>query len=157
MNIVCVLYKIALFKSRYVFFQNQDDLSLFTSKRLVSKYTSHCLPGSGVNLQKFSPSTIPKKSRYRFLLIARMLWDKGVEEFVDASRIITNRGIDAEFCLLGFLDVRNPSAIPRKQIDAWINEGIVSYLGSLEDVRQEIIKSHCVVLPSYREGTPRSY
>jgi len=92
----------------------------------------------------------------RFLLIGRMLSDKGVGEFVEAAGLLKRRGVDAEFCLLGFLDVQNPAAITRKQMDDWIAEGAVRYLGASDNVREEIAQADCVVLPSYREGTPRT-
>jgi glycosyltransferase involved in cell wall biosynthesis len=85
-----------------------------------------------------------------------MLWDKGVGEFVEAARVLKQRGVDAEFCLLGFLDVRNPAAISRQQVNDWVAEGVVRYLGVSDDVRGVIAQADCVVLPSYREGTPRT-
>ena len=93
---------------------------------------------------------------FRFLLIARMLHDKGVGEYVDAARQLRQRWPGAEFCMLGFLDVPNPAAISRAEMDAWIAEGVVNYLGVSDDVRTQIATADCVVLPSYREGTPRT-
>jgi glycosyltransferase involved in cell wall biosynthesis len=92
-----------------------------------------------------------------FLLIARMLWDKGVGEYVEAAKIIKKKYDNVEFQLLGFLDVENKSAISREQMDIWVEEGCVNYLGTTDDVRNYIAKSDCIVLPSfYREGTPRT-
>jgi glycosyltransferase involved in cell wall biosynthesis len=85
-----------------------------------------------------------------------MLWDKGVGEYVAAARRVRQRYPDAEFCLLGFLDVQNPAAISREQMDEWVAEGVVNYLGVSNDVREQITAADCVVLPSYREGTPRT-
>jgi glycosyltransferase involved in cell wall biosynthesis len=85
-----------------------------------------------------------------------MLWDKGVGEFVEAARLLKRRGTNADFCLLGFLDVQNPAAISREQMDAWVKEGVIRYFGVSDDVRTEIAAADCVVLPSYREGTPRT-
>jgi glycosyltransferase involved in cell wall biosynthesis len=79
-----------------------------------------------------------------------------VGEFVEAARLLKEQGVNAEFCLLGFLDVQNPAAISRTQMDAWVNEGVVRYLGVSDNVREEIAEADCVVLPSYREGTPRT-
>ena len=88
---------------------------------------------------------------------ARMLWDKGVGEYVEAARTVKRCFPNADFCLLGFLDVQNPSAISRCQMDAWIAEGMVRYLGESDDVRAEIAEADCIVLPSYyREGIPRT-
>jgi glycosyltransferase involved in cell wall biosynthesis len=153
------LYRIALSRSSKVFFQNDDDRHLFVSGNLVSETVTDRLPGSGVDLVKFRPSPSPLPARHvvRFLLIARMLWDKGVGEFVEAARLLKQRGIDADCCLLGFLDVQNPAAISRKQIDGWVAEGVVRYLGVSDNVRNEIAQADCIVLPSfYREGTPRT-
>lgn len=151
------LYRIALSRSAKVFFQNEDDCKLFVSGGLVSETVADQLPGSGIDLVKFQPSPLPARLFVRFLLIARMLWDKGVGEYVDAARMLKRRGIETECCLLGFLDVQNPSAISRKQMDDWVAEGVVRYLGVSDNVREEIEQSDCIVLPSfYREGTPRA-
>jgi glycosyltransferase involved in cell wall biosynthesis len=98
----------------------------------------------------------PRADGFRFLLIARMLRDKGVCEYVEAARQLRQRWPQAEFCLLGFLDVQNPAAIARTDMDAWVAEGVVNYLGVSDDVRAQIATAHCIVLPSYREGTPRT-
>jgi glycosyltransferase involved in cell wall biosynthesis len=154
--LVRMLYRFALRKSYKVFFQNNDDRKLFISNKLVSSPSTALLPGSGIDLKFFLPLSLPNKPRIRFLLVARMIWDKGVGEFVQAARILNQRGIDAEFCLLGFLDVQNPTAISRKQMDEWTAEGVVNYLGVSDSVCEEIALADCVVLPSYREGTPRT-
>lgn len=150
------LYRLALSRSAKVFFQNNDDRQMFVSGGLVAEAVADQLPGSGIDLTKFAPVPLPSQSPIRFLLIARMLWDKGVGEFVEAARLLKRRGVSADFCLLGFLDVQNPAAISRKQMDAWEGEGVVRYLGVSDDVSAEIASADCVVLPSYREGTPRS-
>jgi glycosyltransferase involved in cell wall biosynthesis len=93
---------------------------------------------------------------FRFLLIARMLRDKGVGEYVEAAQLLRQRWPQAEFCLLGFVDVQNPAAISRAEMDAWVAQGFVNYLGVSDDVRTQIATADCVVLPSYREGTPRT-
>lgn len=156
-QLVSGLYRIALSRSARVFFQNEDDRQLFISGGLVSESVTDRLPGSGVDLSKFQPTPLPARHTVRFLLIARMLWDKGVGEYVEAARLLKQRGIHAECCLLGFLDVQNPAAISRKQMDDWVAEGVVRYLGVSDNVREEISQADCVVLPSfYREGTPRT-
>jgi glycosyltransferase involved in cell wall biosynthesis len=150
------LYRLALTRSHKVFFQNEDDRQMFVTGSLVVESATDRLPGSGIDLDMFSPQPLPGRSPIRFLLIARMLWDKGVGEFVEAARILKQRGVDAEFCLLGFLDVQNPTAISRSHMDEWVAEGVVLYLGVSDNVREEIAQADCVVLPSYREGTPRT-
>lgn len=89
-------------------------------------------------------------------MVARMLWDKGVAEYVEAARQLRRSYPDAEFCMAGFLDVENPAAIPRNQIFQWVAEGVVNFLGESDDIRDQIAAADCVVLPSYREGVPRS-
>jgi glycosyltransferase involved in cell wall biosynthesis len=155
-RVVRQLYRLALSGSAKVFFQNDDDRQLFITQRLVSADKTDLLPGSGINLARFLPSPLPRGPRVRFLLVARMLWDKGVGEYVEAARILRTRGVPAEFCLLGFLDVQNPAAISKAQMSDWVAEGTIRYLGTSDDVRNEVAHADCVVLPSYREGPPRT-
>lgn len=155
-RIVRNLYRLALAKSAQVFFQNNEDKNFFIKEGLVSEAVVDCVPGSGVDLMKFTPCPLPHGTPIRFLLIARMLWDKGVGEFVEAARILKARGFSAEFCLLGFLDVPNPSSITRTQMEEWVTEGVIRYLGVSDNVCEQIAQADCVVLPSYREGTPRA-
>lgn len=159
-TIAKVLYHIALDGSSMIFFQNPDDRRLFTSGGVVRHDRHDLLPGSGVDLNRFAFDPLPHRKRdepLRFLLIARMLWDKGVGEFVEAARNIRQHHSDIRFCILGGLDNDNPNAIPRSQMDVWVSEGHVEYLGYSDDVVQEILQSDCIVLPSaYPEGTPRT-
>lgn len=153
--LVSGLYRLALSRSVKVFFQNDDDRKMFVSGGLVAQAVTDRLPGSGIDLTSFTPLPLPGKTPIRFFLIARMLWDKGVGEYVEAARMLKQRGIEAECCLLGFLDVSNPAAISRNQMDDWVAEGVVRYLGVSDDIREEIAQADCIVLPSRREGTPR--
>jgi len=155
-RLVRVLYRLALSRSAKVFFQNDEDRALFVSGELVSDTITDRLPGSGIDLDRFVPVPLPDKTPLRFLLIARMLWDKGVGEFIEAARILKKQEVDAEFCLLGFLDAQNPTAISRQRMDEWVGEGIIRYLGVSDNVAEEIVLADCVVLPSYREGIPRT-
>jgi len=157
-HLVRGFYRQALSRSAKVFFQNDDDRQVFIEGGLVRSGITDRLPGSGIDLQQFPFSAVvPVAGRgMRFILIARMLWDKGVGEFVEAARMLLQRYPDAEFCLLGFLDVQNPAAISRAQMEEWVAEGAVRYLGSTDDVRPHIADSDCMVLPSYREGVPRT-
>lgn len=156
-RVVRWLYRIALKRSGRVFFQNADDRALFIEGGLVRPEVTELLPGSGIDLVRFAPVPLDSRgSTIRFLLIARMLRDKGVYEYVEAARQLRQSWPQAEFCLLGFLDVQNPAAISRAEMGAWIAEGVVNYLGVSDDVRTQIGTADCVVLPSYREGTPRT-
>jgi len=155
------LYRIALGTSTKVFFQNKDDLQMFVAGGLVRAEVADLLPGSGVDLIQFTMTPLEPapgtERKYRFLLIARMLYNKGVGEYVKAAKLIQARWPQAECCLLGFLDVQNPEAISRAQMDTWVAQGHINYLGISDDVRVEIAAADCIVLPSYyREGTPRS-
>lgn len=158
MRLVMRLYKWAFRRSRKVFFQNGDDREFFLKSGLVREIQAGLLPGSGVDTRHFSPAGSRKERRrgVRFLLIARLLWDKGIGEYVEAARILHGRYPDCEFALLGFLGVPNAMSVSPEQMDQWVAAGWVSYLGHSGDVRPFIADSDCVVLPSYREGTPRT-
>lgn len=157
-QVVKLLYRSTFARARRVFFQNQDDLDIFVQAGLVPAALTERLPGSGVDLQRFRPAPPPQHAADApvFLLVARMLWDKGVGEYVAAARQVRRRYPAARFQLLGFADVDNPSAIPRRQLDDWVAEGVVEYLGATDDVRPWLAQADCVVLPSYREGVPRT-
>jgi glycosyltransferase involved in cell wall biosynthesis len=153
-----LLYKLALKRSSCVFFQNQDDRNLFIQKKIVEFEQTHLLPGSGVNLEKFRPSLKNQnyhRTQFSFILIARLIKDKGVVEFVEAAKIVFKYYPTVHFKLLGFLGVQNPTAISNEQITNWQQLPFISYLGQADDVRPFIEASDCVVLPSYREGTPK--
>jgi glycosyltransferase involved in cell wall biosynthesis len=159
-RLVRALYRLALRPSAKVFFQNDDDRQLFIASGLVRAPVTDLLPGSGIDLSRFALAPLlptegsPRK--FRFLLIARMLFDKGVAEYVETAKLIRARWPQAECCLLGFVDVQNPAAVSRAQVDDWVKQGVVRYLGVSDDVRTEIAQADCIVLPSYREGTPRT-
>ncbi len=152
------LYK---FSQRYadkIFFQNEDDRTLFLENNMARRVITDRLPGSGADLSRFTYSPSPDDGITRFLLIARMLYDKGVGHYVEAARSLkTKYGNSVEFRLLGFLDVNNPSAVSKNEMQTWVDEGIVIYLGVSDKVEEEIAKVDCMVLPSYyREGVPKS-
>ena len=153
-KIAKMLYRYSQSKANRVFFQNRDDLELFIKNRLVDKNRCDLLSGSGVDLTKFTP--IEKKSSkvFKFLLIARMIRDKGVIEYVESAKILKNPNI--EFLLLGATDIQNVTAISKEQIKIWEEEKIIKYINHSDNVKEIIAKVDCVVLPSYREGTPRT-
>ena len=151
------MYRVALQKSDTVFFQNEDDRALFIQARIAQVHQAHLLPGSGVDLKRFTPLPWPSsRQKFRFLLISRLLWDKGVGEYVQAARIIKSRYPNTEFAVLGACGVQNPAAITRHEVAQWESEGLITYLGQSDCVEEEIARAHCVVLPSYREGTPKA-
>lgn len=151
------LYRRAFASLPCVFFQNKDDRDLFVGHRIVQKQQTRLLPGSGIDLAQFAPVPMPDSADPPiFLMIARLLRDKGVIEFVEAARIIRARYPAARFQLLGALGSENRTAIDTAMVDAWVKEGVVEYLGTTNDVRPFITAAACVVLPSYREGAPRT-
>ncbi|MGB9024835.1 MAG: glycosyltransferase family 4 protein [Rhodomicrobium sp.] len=159
-KLVKLLYRLALRSSNTVFFQNEEDRELFVRLGLVRPGRAMLLPGSGVDLHKFRPQPASPPSgdaTPSFLLIARLIWEKGVGEYVEAARLVKQRFPEARFQILGFLDVANRGAISKAQMDEWVKEGIIEYLGVTDDVRPAIAGASCVVLPSYYpEGTPRT-
>lgn len=150
-----LLYKIAIRKNKGVFFLNPDDLELFVSLNLVRPNQAILLNGTGVDLDYFAPAPLPPEDNLSFLLIARLLRDKGVGEYVAAARMIKAKHPRTKFLLAGELDP-NPASITQGELASWIEEGVIDYLGFLNDVRPAIARSAVVVLPSYREGMPRS-
>lgn len=149
------LYRRALgHKNGTVIFQNPDDRDTFLKNRLVREAQVVMIRGSGVDLEKFTAAERPATPPVRITLIARMLWDKGVDEFVEAARELKGEG--AEFCLVGDTDDGNPAAIPTAQLQGWVDEGIVTWQGWAEDVNAIYAKSHIACLPSYREGMPKA-
>lgn len=158
-SIVKSLYKLILRKSYMVFFQNEDDLRMFVREGLVEEFKAKRIPGSGVDLDRFQypfGNNNGDREPVNFLLAGRLLWDKGVGEFVEAARMLKTKYPSMKSCLLGFLDVENPSALSRSQIERWQSEGVVEYIGATDDVRPYFADADCIVLPSYREGTPRT-
>ena len=154
--IVEQLYRRAFRGLPVVFFQNEDDRGLFTTRGLVRAEQARLLPGSGIDLEHFAATPLPRDAPPVFLLIARLLRDKGVVEFVDAARQLKKDHPEIRFQLLGAAGSENRTAISAKTVQGWVDEGIVDYLGTTPDVRPAIAAATCVVLPSYREGAPRT-
>jgi len=154
--VVTGLYRLAFKGSHTVFFQNSDDRSLFLEKRIVAQHQARLLPGSGIDLDRFRPEAAAASDAFTFLLIGRLLWDKGVGEYVEAARQVRTGHPSAAFRILGFVDVPNRTAVPRAELDRWVEEGTIHYLQACDDVRPHIARADCIVLPSYREGLPRT-
>lgn len=149
------LYRFALLKSTKVLFQNLDDEYLFRCGGLISdSVPSSVVNGSGVDIQHFDVVPLPDYP-ICFLLIARFLGDKGIREYAEAAKRVKKRYPETIFLLAGWID-SNPDAISKNELDGWINEGIFINLGRLDDVRQAIADCSVYVLPSYREGMPRT-
>lgn len=149
-----LLYKAALSKTHYVLFQNGDDLQLFRDLGLVTHQKTGIINGSGVDISIFSPVELPK--RPVFLLMARLIVEKGVREYIEASKIVVDQIPHSRFMIAGQFE-SGPSAISKTQFRQWVDSSPVEYLGILSDVRPVIAKASVYVLPSYyREGTPRT-
>jgi glycosyltransferase involved in cell wall biosynthesis len=158
-RLVRTMYKTALGRSHHVFFQNPDDQAVFTGAGIVPEIKTSLLPGSGIDLSRFSPrfdSRAPG-SGFTFLLVSRLLWAKGVGEYVAAARRLRARSPSLRFQIAGILEPGRSGAVPEADVRRWHEQGTIEYLGSLADVRPAIAAADCVVLPSYYpEGTPRS-
>jgi glycosyltransferase involved in cell wall biosynthesis len=154
-RVVRMLYRFALRRSTRVIFQNVDDRALFIRLGLVDEARTAVVNGSGVHLGEFARRGLPADTSCHFILIARLLKDKGIHEYIDAARRIRARDPRAVFHLAGWID-SNPQAIAQSDLDAWIAEGLLVFHGRLDDVREVLAGCHVYVLPSYREGTPRT-
>lgn len=153
-SVVFFLYRISLSRNKVVFFQNGDDESLFRQNRILPADIKTCVVnGSGVDLSEYTLS--PFSAHPSFLLIARLLGDKGCREYVKAAMQVKERYPGAKFTLVGWID-QNPDAIAPSELKSWVGTGAVEYLGRLSDVRPAIAEASVYVLPSYREGTPRT-
>jgi glycosyltransferase involved in cell wall biosynthesis len=153
------LYRIALKVPKKVFYQNKHDQALFIESGLVDVVKTGLLPGSGIDTNKFRPNYLAKKrddNVVRFLFIARLVRDKGLQEYVEASKeIYLTKKLSIECAILGGFYPGNPTAISEKEMEDWEEEGIVRYLGTSDDVRTVMSNYDCIVLPSYREGLSR--
>ena len=157
-RLVTGLYRTAFRALPVVFFQNTDDRDLFVAKHIVEPGQARLLPGSGVDIGRFRPTPLPSASREGpvFLFIGRLLRDKGVLELVEAARRLRAAHPSARVQLLGAVGAENRTAIDAETVRGWVAEGAVEHLGTTEDVRPVIAGADSVVLPSYREGTPRT-
>lgn len=157
LRIVSRMYRFALQKAREVWFLNEDDRSYFVQSRLVDKSKTFVLPGEGVDTRAFRCTELYQiRPTLTFLLIGRIIKEKGIAEYVQAASILKQKGYQVECRLAGFYDHHNPSSIPHKRFFGWVSSGLITYLGSTDDVKPLIENADCVVLPSYREGLPVS-
>ncbi|WP_373331803.1 glycosyltransferase family 4 protein [Thiopseudomonas alkaliphila] len=150
------LYKLALSKSHTTFFQNPDDEQLFKKLGILKgNANTVVVNGSGVGLEDYPLTPLPEREPPRFLFVGRLLGDKGVREYAEAAQLVKQQYSDVEFDLVGGIDI-NPNAIKQEELDKWITDGRLNYFGQLKDVKPRIAACSVYVLPSYREGTPRS-
>tara|TARA_B100001059_G_scaffold236788_1_gene290383 strand:+ start:17522 stop:18655 length:1134 start_codon:yes stop_codon:yes gene_type:complete len=147
-------FKVALSFNKKVFFQNSDDRNYFLTNTLVESNKSMLINGSGVNINEFQPRA-KLDQRYIFLMIARIIPEKGVYEFVQAARIVKQKYPNIVFQLLGPFESESPVILP-KIVSNWSKEGVIEYISRKSDVKPFIANCNTFVLPSYREGTPKS-
>lgn len=154
-KLISSLYRFGIKKNKIVFFQNPDDKDTFLRLKLIANDTQTVLiNGSGVDLEHYFAAPVVK-DRIVFLLISRLISEKGIEQYVEAARELKKHH-NIRCCLVGKFDT-NPSAISEDKVKEWHNLGIIEYLGPAEDIRPIIAQTSVYVLPSYyREGTPRT-
>ena len=147
-------YKLSFKFAKAVVFHNPDDQDLFITKKIVQSEKASTILGSGVDTQFFRPSKELSNDHRKtiFTFIGRLLYDKGIEEFVEAAKKVKANYPDAEFWIIGEMDEQNPSYIPKPKLVEWIEKKYIRYFGTTQDIRSYINESSCVVLPSYREG-----
>ncbi|WP_141499871.1 glycosyltransferase family 4 protein [Paenibacillus luteus] len=153
-HVVKKLYTFAVDHCKQVLFENPDDLRLFQHQSILKHNRALVVNGAGVNIDRFRMSIRPVQP-FVFLVVARVISDKGIEEYAEAARLLKVKYPHVVFQLLGPMD-KNPTAIPASKLKSWVEEGILQYLGETEDVRPFLKRASVFVLPSYREGTPKS-
>lgn len=152
-QIAKLLYRFSQRKASKIFFQNQDDLNLFLENKLIKNSKAQVIPGSGVDTLRFVPNE-SKEERlvFTFLFIGRLLYDKGIREYVEAVKLLKNKYPKTKFCILGPLYENNATAISEETLTNWVNDDVIIYLGHTDRVDEVMKEADCVVLPSYREG-----
>ena len=150
-------YKLAINHRRsYAIFQNPNDLKTLDKYGIIRRATVTIIPGSGVDLEKTTPSRMPEGETV-LILPARMVYNKGVGEFVEMARILKAKGVKATFRLIGDPDSGNPTHIPRQQLNDWVEEGIIQWRPYTSNIASELAQAHIVVLPSHGgEGLPKT-
>ena len=149
-----LMYRLAFWRSSLSFFQNQDDVNYFVKRFLIGKNKVRITNGSGVNMKKFQYQG-EEKIEKSFIFVGRLLFDKGVQEYLEACRNLKAKYSDAKFYIMGGLD-NNPACISQETLDEFVNQNIVTHIPAGPTVRDELSTKEVFVLPSYREGTPRS-
>jgi glycosyltransferase involved in cell wall biosynthesis len=156
--IVSGLLRLALGgKGARLILQNADDVELFKQQGLITPKHIRLIRGSGVNCEQFAGARTrpPNGERMRVLMACRLLWEKGVDDYVAAIRALHEQGCFVDALLAGTSDPGNPSAIPESTVRQWVDEGIITWLGHVDDMAALLGSVHLVVLPSHGEGLPR--
>lgn len=157
--VVRALFRVAFGgKDARLILQNPDDAALFMRSALGRAGNIRLIRGSGVDCSRFTPPPQDRDAstaRMRVLLPARLLWDKGIAEFAEAARILREEGRELDFLLAGTPDPGNPAAVPAATVRTWVDEGLLRWLGHVDDMPALFRAVDAVVLPSYREGLPK--
>ncbi len=151
------LYRFTSKAHKKIIFENIDDRLLFVKEKLIEAHQGISIKGCGVNSSFFSPYPNGiEKSKTTFTFIGRLIYDKGINEFINAAKIIRKKYQNVNFWVVGEIDRRNPAAVKNEDLMTWVKEKVITYHGSTDDVRKYIAASDCIVLPSYREAIARS-
>jgi len=155
--LVRYLYKYSQNKANKIFFQNSDDLNLFVNNKLIEEKKCRLINGSGSDINYFKPLNKTIKSKnFQFLFLGRLLFDKGIREYIGAAKMLKNKYTNVNFNILGPFALKNSSSIKREDLANWIQSKTIDYLGTTDDVREFLRNTDCVVLPSYREGMSKA-
>jgi glycosyltransferase involved in cell wall biosynthesis len=156
-QLVSFLYRLSLSHATKVIFQNKDNRDVFTGRNIIPVEKTEVVNGSGVDISRFTyqPVAFPNEGRYVFLCVARLLGEKGLREFEQASEIVKQKYSNMKCQVVGWTDP-SPDGIPIEEVHSWQEKGTIEYLGVSDDVRPLIAACHVYVLPSYHEGLPRS-
>ncbi len=150
------LYVLSARRQKKIIFENQDDLALFRKLNIIRPEQGIAVKGCGVNARHFAPIDLSEESRkIIFTFIGRLLYDKGIREFIDAGREIKKRHPQVECWIVGDMDSGNPASVKEGDLKKWMEESIIIYHGPKTDIRELVSLSSCIVLPSYREGLPK--
>ncbi|MFK7901074.1 MAG: glycosyltransferase family 4 protein [Cyclobacteriaceae bacterium] len=150
------LYKFSFKKAKTVFFQNNADKTLFIEQGLCPKPIAQLIPGSGIDTSFFKRENKISNTLFTFIYIGRMLYDKGIIELINAIKILKQEGHSFQFYFAGQIETDAYLGINQNQLEQWEKEGLITYLGLVPNIKTTIESVDCVVLPSYREGTPRA-
>lgn len=155
---ISFLYKISQRGADVIFFQNREDQKIFLDRKIATIEKSKIIPGSGVDLERFHYTCRDEDGIVKFVLIARLIKEKGILEYAEAAAKLKEKyGQKVLFSLAGFVDERNPSAVSKDKINSWHQNSIVNFLGKTDQIEKILMENDCVVLPSYyREGVPKS-
>ncbi len=156
-KIIFFIYRLTLYRSYKVVFQNKSDMNIFINKKITNIYNSNLIPGSGININKYNNQILTNNNIFTFLYVGRLIKDKGIVEYLEAAEIVKSKtSKNIKFVVLGSFDKKNPNSIDFKYFESFIDKEIINYLGFVDNPIPVISDSSCVVLPSYREGLSRS-